>query len=166
MTTLRYKSSSIAMEALRGSVGLVICLIPPIFVEAVLKPVEILCWCLAALFAVYLLRTAIRHKTAIEITQDAITATSPLGRRELPWKDVQSVRLGYFASARTQKGEGVLSLKLRGNGTKIIVESSLTEFDRLAETVAGLCTRPDIDIDFTSMHNFEAMGIPVERSGK
>lgn len=164
MTVLRYKTGALAGEFLRGGLGLAIAVSPPLLVEAILTPIAILCWCLSALFALYLVRTALRHKTAIEVTEDAIAQSSPLGRRELAWQDVQSVRLSYFASSRTKRGEGVSSLVLRGKGTKIIVESSLTEFDRLAETVADLCARPDIDIDFTSMHNFEAMGIPVQRS--
>ncbi|WP_421880998.1 hypothetical protein [Pacificispira sp.] len=163
MKILRYDSGALAKDAARGLIGLAVTAGPALGVENILRPIEIVCWALATLFAVFLLRTALRHKTEIQLSEDAIAVQSPLRRRQLKWSDITVVKLSYFASAKARRGSGVLTLTLRGGGTKIIVESSLKEFDRLAESVAELCARQGIDVDPTTMHNFDAMGSPIRR---
>ncbi len=163
MKTLQFDRGALIRDALRGIAGLAATAGPALLVEDILRPIEIVCWGLAAIFAVFLLRTGLRHKTEIHLSEDAIAVSNPLRRRSLQWSDLTAVRLSYYASARSRQGSGILSLTLRGKGTKIVVESSLREFDRLAEFVAGLCTRQGIDVDPATMHNFEAMGAPIRR---
>lgn len=163
MKTLRYEGGALVKDALRGLAGIAFTAGPALTVENILRPIEFACWGLAALFAAFLLRTAIRHKTEIQLSEDAIAVSGPLRRRQMGWDELESVKLSYFASARARQGSGILTLTLRGGGTKIIVESSLREFDRLAEFVAGLCAQRGIDVDPTTMHNFEALGSPIRR---
>lgn len=168
MTVLRYKSGALIADALRGAAGIAFTMGPPLLLDDILAPVAWVLWALSSIFVVYLVRTGLRHKTEIRVTEDGIARVGPLGRRALSWDALGSVRLSYFASARTRAGAGVMALTLKGrdaggSDTKIVVESSLNGFDTLVETVAALCARPDVAVDPTSVHNFDAFGAPIRK---
>lgn len=152
------------MDALRGAGGLALCLTPLIFVEEILTWVAVIFWVLAGVFAVFLLRILYRLKSEIQLSDDEITLIAPGTRRTIVWDRLESVKLSYFASKRAKAGDGVMTLTLRGDGTKIVVESSLTEFDALATGVSRLCGAKALDVDMTTSHNFQALGAPIPRS--
>lgn len=163
MKSLRYKPSALAMDALRGVGGLALCLAPLIFVEEILTWVAVIFWVLAGVFAVFLLRILYRLKSEIQLNDEAITLIAPGTRRTIAWDRLEGVKLAYFASKRAKAGDGVMTLTLFGEGTKIIVESSLTEFDTLAMGVSRVCGAKALDVDMTTSHNFQALGAPISR---
>jgi hypothetical protein len=161
--SLRYEKGALAMDALRGGGGLALCVGPLVFVEDILTWVAAIFWILAAVFGVFVLKVVDRHKTEIQIGDDGITMIAPGRTRSIAWDRLERVKLSYFASKRARPGDGVMTMTLRGDGTKIVVDSALTEFDIVAEGVARVCGAKSLDVDPTTAHNFEALGAPIPR---
>ncbi|MEQ8441086.1 MAG: hypothetical protein RIM33_10745 [Alphaproteobacteria bacterium] len=162
---LRYNTGTLIWETLTGLFGLVFTLAPNLFVENILGPVSVLFWCLTALFAAYLTRTVLRHKTEIELSDSAIRAHSVGGDRKIEWDTLEKAKLSHFGSGRSTPTSGVSILTVRGNGTKIVVESTLKEFDTVLEYVSAVCRARPVEVDTTSRLNFDALGYPVNDTG-
>ncbi len=161
MTILRYDRGELLTDGLRGLAGLVVTLGPILFLDNILLPVAIVLGLAALLFGFFLIRIFLRHKTTIELSQDAIAVVSPVRTRRLAWDQVTAVRLSYFASSRFRAGTGVTTLKLSGGDGDITVESSLSGFDELLAAAARVSARSGVAVDPATVHNFEALGIPI-----
>lgn len=167
---LKYDPSALAWDLARGLAGVAVTLGPLVLVETILRPVEILLWVLLAIFAFYLAKTAQRLKTEIRLDNTGLHRRTPFGRASIPWEGMERVRLSYFASSRTKPGAGIAALRVSGRNrdgikTKIIVESSLTGFDKVLKSVAAMsaegAAKGAVQIDETSRHNFNALGVAI-----
>lgn len=157
-----YDRNKLVMDAGRGGLGLIGSVAPILLVDAILPVVAYILWALAALFLLFLLRVADRWFSHIEMTEEDITLTAPGRQRHLAWSDLKSVRFSCYTVRRgSQTGAQVMTLKLSGAGTKIVVESSLTGFDKLLDAVSSVCGHYRPSVDPTSAHNFAALGVPI-----
>ena len=161
MKQYHYDLGKLLKEYALGLGGIAITAGPAVFLEAILVPIAWVCWILSGIFAAHLIKTAIRHKTVIEFNEGGIVAQTPLGSRKIGWDGLNEVRLSYFKSRRGSDSSAIMTLRLKGDGTKIVVESSLKGFDAFTETVAKMCNGRRVSMDLTTLHNFEALGIPV-----
>jgi hypothetical protein len=159
---LRYDRGALAADAARGLAGLAATLVPPLVLENILSWVAAILLSLSALFAVYLLRTLLRHRTEIHVSDTAIAERRPaLPDRQIAWAELERVKLSYYAAPRARPGSGLMTLTLLGPAGKIVVESSLNSFDSLIEDVAEICARGEARFDPNTAHNFEAIGLPI-----
>ena len=163
--TLRYSTATLLWETGTAVFGLCLTVAPNIFLDEILRPVSIIFWCMSALFLAYFIRTVLRHKTEVELSDDGLAFRSLFGQRRIDWDSVEKAKLSHFASSRSQSSGGVSMLAVRGNGTKIVVESTLREFDTVLEYVAAVCRNRPVEVDTTSRLNFEALGYPVNDTG-
>ena len=113
--------------------------------------------CLAAMFAIHLLRTLQRQITVIESGNDGIVARGPLGTA-LRWDQLSGMRLKYF-STRRDRQQGWMNLTLRAGGRKLTLESSLSGFDGIAERSAAVARANGVALDETTLNNLSALGI-------
>lgn len=161
MIQYRYETSKLVKEYGLGLIGIAATAGPNLYVEQILTPIAWVFWALFAIFLVHLAKTLIRHKTIIEFNDNGVVSIGPFSKREISWHALESVRLSCFRSPRARAGTEVMTLYLRGNGTKIVVESSLSSFDTVLESVAKMCVGREVSMDLTTRHNFEALEIPV-----
>ena len=137
MTRLYYLKTPLLWDLLRGGLGLAVTVLPLILLDN------------------------IRHKTEIQLTQDGIMMVTPLGRKEIAWLDMTAVTLSYFSTSRSGAGKGVMTLKLKAGDTIIRIDSSLNGFDTVVKQVAWVCSKVPVAISPTTVHNFDAMGVPI-----
>jgi len=163
--TLRYNTATLIWETGTAVFGLGLTLAPNIFLDEILRPVSIIFWCMSALFLAYFIRTVLRHTTELELSDSGLTFRSLFGRKRIDWDSVEKAKLSHFASGRSQSSGGVSMLTLWGDGTKIVVESTLREFDTVLEYVSAVCRNRPVEVDATSRLNFEALGYPVNDTG-
>lgn len=155
---LRYPLPALLGDYARGALGFALTGGPVLFVDMA----RVLFWIfavVAAVFAAFLVRTAIRHQTALRVDEVGV-ATSPPLAKTIPWDALAQVKLRYF-STRRDKENGWMQLILRGNGKTISAESMLTDFDRLAERVAEEALARGVELDDLSRSNFTGMGITL-----
>ncbi len=113
----------------------------------------------AALFALFGVRTALRHATKIEATQTGVSAAGPL-QVTIRWTDLDRVRLAYYSTRRDRRG-GWMQLELRGAGRSIVVDSRIEGFNRLAERSALAAAARGIELSAATAANFDALGVRI-----
>ena len=143
-------------DYLRAGAGLALTAGPLLFAE-LLPLVALVLGILAALFAAYGVRTALRQNTAVELSEEGIRTTGPFGTG-IAWSDLHDVQLRYF-STRRDRGQGWMQLKLKGAGRTIRIDSSLQGFDEVTEWVARAARQRQLPVSAPTAANLAAMGI-------
>lgn len=160
MIVLRYPPRVLVGDYLRSGAGLlvglgVLAVVPPNL------PVLIIFGGIALLFAVFGLRTVLRQRLEVALTDQEI-ACRGLGTRVLPWDELEALKLRYFGARRGKRsvfGSGFMELKLTGAGTAITFESSLDGFKQIAERAAQAGRQNGLEIDPASASNLIELGI-------
>jgi hypothetical protein len=156
MTRHAYPSSAMLGDYMRAAAGFV-----PATAILAISPVgpvaaSILASC-AALFALFGVRTALRHATKIEATETTVSAAGPL-RLTIRWADLDRVKLAYYSTRRDRR-DGWMQLELRGGGRSIVVDSRIEGFNRLAERSALAAAACGVDLSAATAANFDALGV-------
>lgn len=162
MKELRYSRGALLADDARGAAGLAICAAPLIFLEPMTWLVWVLIAC-AAVFAVFLLRCAIKHLTVVRVSDDAIATDGPL-RARIHWAEVTGVSLKFFATKRRSR-EGWMQLKLRDGARRIVVDSHLEGFTGIAERAGRAVTANRVEVDIPTRENFAALGVRLDGTG-
>jgi hypothetical protein len=110
---------------------------------------------IAALLLGFGLRTFLRQRSRIALTETSIALEGPLPRR-IEWADLAEFRLRYFSMRRDRK-QGWMELQLRGPGTKLAIESQIEGFETIVERAARAAG--GLDLDEASLVNLAALGI-------
>lgn len=163
MSALHYRAENLRSDYLRAGTGLVLTLGPALFIPVgsaahfVLLPA-------ALLFLVFGLRTWRRQVSRVEVDAAGISLFSP-GRVSLAWNAVRAVKLSYY-STRGDRTGGWMQLTLKGeNGRPTIrLDSSLTDFERVARLAAAAARHHGIPLTAATQSNFTALGIDSETS--
>lgn len=112
---------------------------------------------LLVLFGFFAARTAQRHVTRVEVSDEGIAASGPFGGA-IPWERLEAVKLGYYATRRDGK-DGWMQLALRGAGRRITMDSRIEGFDGIVRQVAREAQARGIPIGSTTAANFAALGL-------
>lgn len=158
MSRHRYPQRALAADDVKAAAGLAVS-VGPLFVDDLSRTALYVFSVLAVLFGIFALRTAIRHTRVIELSGDGIRMLG-VGARGFGWEELDGVQLRYY-STRRDREKGWMSLKLRGAGRRIVVESSILGFEEIARRTAEEAARRDVEIGPASRTNFEAMGIRI-----
>ncbi len=111
----------------------------------------------AALFALFGLRTLLRHATKIEATEIGLSASGPLAVA-IAWTDLKQIKLAYYSTRRDRR-DGWMQLELRGRGRSIRLDSRIEGFTQLAERAALAATAAGVELSPPTAANLDALGI-------
>lgn len=113
----------------------------------------------AALFAVFGVRTALRHGTQIEATETALS-TSGLRRISIPWCELDRLKLAYYSTRRDRR-EGWLQLELRAGSSTLRLDSRIEGFVDLVQASARAAERNSLSFSPATVTNLQALGVSV-----
>ena len=155
MTELRYPTQAMMGDYVRAAFGLALTGTPLVLSPAGSAATYIL-GPLALLFAVFGARTALRHRTVVEV-DDLHVATNGLWRQELKWSELIEVKLSYFSTKR-DRTQGWMQLMLRGPTGKLRFDSTLEGFPEVAKRAHMTARAKGIELSEATISNFASLG--------
>ena len=111
----------------------------------------------AMLFALFGIRTALRHATRIDVTETELSASGPLDTT-IRWAELDRMKLVYYSTRRDRR-DGWMQLELRAGGSTIRLDSRLEGFNRLVEQSALAAAAREVELSAATVANLEALGI-------
>lgn len=158
MTRYVYPPSAVYGDYLRAAVGL----FPTIAVLAIV-PVGIVGGIMvggfAALFAIFGIRTALRHCTSIEVTEAALQSSGLL-QTSIWWNKLDRMKLSYYSTRRDGRG-GWMQLKLRAGWSTLLIDSRVEGFSDLVIASAKAAELRCLSLDPATSVNLQALGIEL-----
>ena len=158
MTRYAYPSSALAGDYLRAISGL----LPTVAVLAI-APVGIvsgmMLGALATLFAVFAIRTALRHYTSIELTEIALRASGLL-QASIRWNELDRMKLAYYSTRRDGRG-GWMQLELRAGWSTLRIDSRIEGFSELVSASTAAAETRGLSLDPATSVNLQALGVEL-----
>jgi hypothetical protein len=111
----------------------------------------------AALFAVFGIRTALRHCTSIEVTEAALQSSGLL-RASIWWSKLDRMKLSYYSTRRDGRG-GWMQLKLGAGWSTVRIDSRIEGFTELVSASAKAAEMRGLSLDPATSANLQALGI-------
>jgi hypothetical protein len=115
-----------------------------------------------ALFAVFGLRTVLRHGTRFEMTGSALRA-SGLRRTSIAWGELDRMTLSYYSTRRDRR-DGWMQLELRSGRKKVCLDSRIEGFAELAAKSASAAKSRGLALNAATLGNLAAMGVSFHSS--
>jgi hypothetical protein len=157
MSRHSYPPSALLGDYLRAGAGF----FPAIAIFAIGRPVGIveatLVGGFAALFAVFGVRTALRHCTCLEGTEEGLRASGLL-RTSISWNELDRMKLAYYSTRRDRR-EGWMQLELRAGWSTLRVDSRIEGFVNLVRVSAEAAEMRGLSFDPATSVNLQALGI-------
>ena len=154
MKEYRYPTNRILADYLLGgtgtlmSIGLIILASSAIYVD-------VICGALTAVFLLFTIRTAFRHRMRILADAEGLTVRGgPV--RQMKWQELDGLTLRYYSARRNRK-DGWMTLGLKSRGRSLAIDSHIEGFETLARLAADAATARNLDLDPTTRSNFAAM---------
>lgn len=118
---------------------------------------------LTAIFGFFGLKTLERQLLEVAITPEGIF-TKSLQRKEIPWQDLQEVKLRFFGTRRQVKSNsgGFMQLTLNGSRHKMAFESSIEGFSDIAWHAARALRSNSLTVDPTTAGNLLSLGVNAD----
>ena len=158
MTRHAYPPSALAGDYLRAAAGF----FPAIAVLAI-EPVGIVGGTVlggfAALFAVFGIRTALRHCTSIEVNEAALRSSGLL-QTSIWWSKLDRMKVSYYSTSRDGRG-GWMQLELRAGWSSLRVDSRVEGFSELVVAAAKAAEMRCLSLDPATSANLQALGIEL-----
>ena len=152
----RYPARAVLLDYLYSGLGLLFTL-GPLGLAASAGPAAWVLGGLGALFAVYGVRTVLRHRTCLRVSADGIVVQGLL-RRRLPWDRLTRCTLGYYATRRN-RDRGWMQLTLKAGGRRLRIDSQIEGFDRIVRRAVHAAESCGIAFDHITQENLRALGI-------
>ena len=156
---LRYPRQTLWADYVRAAAGVLLCGAPLLLLEVN----RWLAYLLAAgflLFALFLVRTALRHQTRYVLGPDTLCADGPAGTL-VEWARLDRLKLSYFSTKR-DRSDGWMQLSIGSAGGRMAkVDSSLDGFHDIVERAARAAEAGGVELDEATRANLRAMGISV-----
>jgi hypothetical protein len=153
-----YPASAMVGDYLRAAAGLI-----PTLLILVMVPLGTIAALVlsgfAAIFGVFAVRTALRHFTTLEDSDDALRAVG-LRQATLAWDQLDRVKLAYYSTRRDRKN-GWMQLELGAGRLRLSLDSRLDGFERLVRHAARAAGERDIELSAATATNLQALGIRV-----
>ena len=156
---LRYPRQTLWADYLRATAGVLLCGAPLLLLDVN----RWLAYCLAAgrvLFALFLVRTALRHQTRYVLGPDTLCADGPAGTL-VEWGRLDRLKLSYFSTKR-DRSDGWMQLSVGSTGGRLLkVDSSLDGFHDIVERAARAADAGGVGLSDATRANLRAMGVSV-----
>jgi hypothetical protein len=151
-----YPAQAMAGDYLRTAAGLV----PTGFIFATV-PVSVVAGAFlgafAAVFAVFGLRTMLRHGTSIEMTAEELHARGPF-RATIRWSELDRLKLSYYSTRRDRRS-GWMQLELGAGRTRVGLDSRIEGFDRVVRRAAAAAHERGLDLSESTVANLNSLGL-------
>ena len=152
----RYPARAVMLDYLYSGLGMLLTL-GPLGLAASAGPAAWVLGGLGALFAVYGVRTVLRHRTCLRLSEEGLVVEGLL-RRHLPWARLTRCTLGYYATRR-HRDRGWMQLTLKAGGRRLRIDSQIEGFDRIVRRAVHAAAGCGIALDRTTQENLRALGI-------
>ena len=156
---LRYPRPTLMADYMRAAAGVLLCGAP-------LLALEVNRWLGAILlagfllFAVFLVRTALRHHTRYVLGPDTLCADGP-GGTLVEWNRLDRLKLSYFSTKR-DRTDGWMQLTVGSVGGRTVkLDSSLDGFHDVVERAARAAEACGLELSHATRVNLRSMGISV-----
>lgn len=157
-----YEKQGLYGDYVRAAAGLLLTL-GPVFATGATGTAAVILYGLAALFALFAIRTWLRQRTQVVVDSAGIS-TSGMRHVTVRWNALQRVKLSYF-STRRDRQRGWMQLILRDDSATVRVDSQLTDFDEVIARTAEALVAGGLRVNETTAANFAAYGHDVPVSG-
>ena len=111
----------------------------------------------ATLFAVFGIRTALRHGTRLQMSEAALSA-SGLVRVSIEWDRLDKMTLAYYSTRRDRR-DGWMQLELRSGRSSLRVDSRIEGFAELVERSARAAEQRGLPLKPATLANLQALGV-------
>ncbi len=156
---LRYPRGTLWADYARAAAGVVLCGVPLLLLE-VNRWLAIFLAAGFVLFALFLARTALRHRTRYVLGPDTLCADGPAGTL-VEWGRLDRLKLSYFSTKR-DRSDGWMQLSVGSAGGRLVkVDSSLEGFHDIVERAARAADAGGVGLSEPTRANLRAMGIAV-----
>ena len=160
MSIYRYPPQTLFGDYTRAGLGLFLTVLPLL----VLQPswfVGTALFLVAAVCGYFLFRTFERHRTIIAMDDDGIAVRALRGPKHLAWKDVDEVKLTYYA-VRRNKADSWMQLTISARNDSVKIDSRLEDFVEIVERAAEAARDNDVALNRITLANLKALGIEDE----
>ena len=157
---LRYRRTDLIMDYGRAALGFSLSG-GALLAAPTSPPVLAVAGGLTALFGVFGLRTALRQMTRYEVGDEGIAALGP-STIAISWRDLDRLRLRYYAGRRKRAGSGWMTLTIGGAGRRLSLDSTLPEFERIVALAVAAARRNRIELSEVTLDNLAAIGLPSD----
>jgi hypothetical protein len=151
-----YPTSAMLGDYLRAAAGLV-----PSALLFAMVPVSdataVVLGGFAALFAIFGLRTVLRHRTSLEMTETELRAQG-MRRRTIAWSRLDRMKLAYY-STRRDRQSGWMQLELGADGARLGLDSRIAGFDRLVRRAAEAAAARGLSLNDATIANLRSLGV-------
>ena len=158
MTSYAYPTSAMYGDYVRAAAGFV-----PTAAILVTMPVGMVTGTVlsgfVALFAVFGLRTILRHGTRFEMTASALRA-SGLRRTSIAWGELDRMTLAYYSTRRDRR-DGWMQLELRSGWTKVRLDSRIEGFAELVDKSVSAARSRGLELSAATLANLAALGVSL-----
>jgi hypothetical protein len=156
---LRYPRPTLWADYMRAAAGVVLCGAPLLLLEVNHWLAGILFGGFL-LFALFLVRTALRHHTRYVLGPDTLCADGPAGTL-VEWNRLDRMKLSYFSTKR-DRTDGWMQLTVGSPGGRTVkIDSSLDGFHDIVERAALAAQTAGLTLSDATRANLKAMGITV-----
>jgi hypothetical protein len=111
----------------------------------------------AAIFAIFGLRTALRHGTRLEMSGTELRARGVL-RRTIAWAELDRMKLAYYSTSRDRK-HGWMQLQLGAGGARLGLDSRIAGFDLLVRRAAEAAAARRLELNDATITNLRSLGL-------
>ena len=165
MTVQRYPRTTLRNDYIRAAIGVALCV-----------PLAAVSWgssfgfwlfvALTVLFICFGARTWLRAQTEYRLTEAGLLRTNIAFRGKtatgLAWSELSGLTLRFYP-LRRDRSDGWMQLTVRAAGARLSVDSTLENFDAIAEAALAAGLRNDLPMTQTTMANFRALGFSPEK---
>ena len=151
-----YPQGTVIADYVRGGAGLCVTA-GPLLIVPVTMIAAIILGSMAALFAIFLVRTAVHHRMAARLDEDKISARS-WSIKTINWRDLTHLQLRYF-TVKKDRSQGWMQLVLKDQLTTLRFDSTLSGFDEITKAAYVAAQRNDLVLSPPTMENLEVRGI-------
>lgn len=156
---LRYPRQTLWADYIRGAAGVMLCGAPLLALD-VNRWLALVLGAGFALFAAFLVRTALRQRTRYILTSDTLCADGPAGAL-VEWNRLDRMRLSYYSTKR-DRSSGWMQLSIGSDGGgSVKVDSSLDGFYDIVERAARAAETIGLELSPATRANLRSMGLSV-----
>jgi hypothetical protein len=142
----------------RAGIGLLLTMVPLVALQPTGWVVGVALFLVAAVCGYFLYRTVERHRTIVAMDEEGIIVRGLKGSRHLAWKDVDDVKLTYYAVHR-RKHDSWMQLTVAARGDSVVMDSRLEDFVDIVERAAEAARDNQVALNRITVANLKALQI-------
>ena len=158
---LHWRKRAILGDLARGACGTLLCaFVLPSF--SILSLGQIAFAGLGALFASYVVISALKLASTVQIDEDGVLLHRPLlGETNIPWKSARSFEVRYFSVGQLQK-KSLMDMKISDGQRSILIDDGLEDFATAVRQSGTLARAHGVGVSETTLANIAAADCSTE----